>query len=111
MESRRKARIPGTILGSIIFFALFGYLIPENYQVTVMLMSGFLSMFINSYFIKVAYNSFSALVTASVMFPAGKAVIIRIAANILGACITIVSLFVFEKVYEKIDEDNDLVNI
>lgn len=111
IESRRKARIPATILGSIIFFALFGYLIPENYQVTITLMAGFLSMFITSYFIKVAYNSFSALVTASLMFPAGKAVIIRIVANILGAGITIISFFVFEKVYEKIDKNNNLINV
>lgn len=101
---RRKKRIPATIVGSMIMFILFTYVIPEEKVTALMLIAGFLSMFINSYFIKTAYNSFSALVTAMLVMPAGEAVALRIACNIIGASLTIIILFVFEKYFEYKDE-------
>ncbi|MDD3347318.1 MAG: FUSC family protein [Oscillibacter sp.] len=100
---RRRMRIPATILGCVLFMALFGWLIPPDYQTAVVLLAGFLSMFITSYFIKTVYNSFSALVTATLMLPVKAAVLTRIGNNLIGAAVTLVSLFLFNRVFDRLD--------
>ena len=103
-KSRIIRRIPATLIGSVVVFSLFELFVPEQYQTMVILMAGFLSMFITSYFIKTIYNSFSALITALLLFPADQAVVIRIIANIVGSVIAIISIVVFSKIFSKINK-------
>ncbi|MEG0855889.1 MAG: FUSC family protein [Terrisporobacter sp.] len=107
IRERKSARIPATIFGSIICFTLFGYVIPESYQPTVMMMGGLFSMFLTTYFVKTTYNSFAALATASLIMPIHKAVFLRIIANITGVIITIGSMFIFEKVFNNADDKEE----
>ncbi|MEG1431822.1 FUSC family protein [Eubacterium sp.] len=95
VRKRQWLRIPATILGCLVFFALFGILIPPNYQSMVVLMAGFMSMFINSYFIKTIYNSFSALVTATLFMPTEDAIGLRIIGNVAGAIIAVAATYLF----------------
>ena len=101
---RRRLRVPATILGCVLFLTLFGWLIPQSYQTAVILLAGFLSMFITSYFIKTAYNSFSALVTATLLLPAHTAAATRIVNNLIGAAVTVVSLFFWNRLFRRWDK-------
>lgn len=94
-RNRFVRRVPATIIGSVVVFTLFEEFVPAQYQVMVILLAGFLSMFITSYFIKTIYNSFSALITAVLLFPADQAVGIRIVANLIGAAVSVVSIGLF----------------
>lgn len=100
---RRRLRIPATILGCVLFMTLFGWLIPPDYQTTVLLLAGFFSMFITSYFVKTVYNSFSALVTATLLLPAKTAILTRIGNNLIGVCVALTSLFLFNRIYLRMD--------
>lgn len=101
-RSRMRLRLPATIIGSVVVFTLFEFFVPTQYQMMIILMAGFLSMFITSYFIKTIYNSFSALITAVLMFPADQAVGIRVVANLIGVAIAMVSILLFSKVFARI---------
>ncbi|MEG1994007.1 MAG: FUSC family protein [Oscillospiraceae bacterium] len=107
-EKRKYLRIPATILGCVMFFALFEVLIPPQYQTNVMLIAGFLSTFITSYFIKTIYNSFSALVTAALIFPVGEAITMRIFNNIIGAILAVAFVFIFTNIYKRMDIEKSL---
>ncbi len=103
-KSRIKLRIPATIIGSVLVFALFESFIPAKYQTMLILFAGFLSMFIISYFIKTIYNSFSALITAALLFPANEAISLRITANLIGAIIAVFSIIIFSKAFQIIEK-------
>lgn len=99
-KSRIKLRIPATVIGSVLVFVLFESFVPTKYQTMVVMLAGFLSMFITSYFIKTIYNSFSALITAVLLFPTNEAVSLRIAANLIGAVIAVCSIIIFSKAFQ-----------
>lgn len=104
--TRRRYRIPGTILGCFIFWLLFTIIIPIKYQNGFILAAGFLSMFITSYFVKTIYNSFSALVTAVVLFPTSDAIVIRIISNIFGVILAITFNFALTKLFSTLHQEN-----
>lgn len=95
-RERGKARIPAAILGTAIFYILFVLLIPEQYQTIVVLLAGFVAMFIQNYFIKSIYNSFSSLGAAVLLFPTQDALILRVLSNVLGTVLAVISYFVFD---------------
>ncbi|SHJ32087.1 FUSC family protein [Hespellia stercorisuis] len=97
-------RVPATIIGSVVVFTAFEMFVPTQYQVMVILLAGFLSMFITSYFIKTIYNSFSALITAVLLFPADQAVGIRVVANLIGVAVATVSVVVFSKIFQNVGD-------
>ncbi|MGL4546879.1 FUSC family protein [Eubacterium aggregans] len=103
VHKRQWLRVPATLLGCLLFFTLFRYLIPESYQSTVVLMAGFMSMFINSYFIKTIYNSFSALVTATLIMLTESAIWLRILENIIGSIIAVAATYLFAWIWKKQD--------
>ncbi|MDD3339192.1 MAG: FUSC family protein [Lachnospiraceae bacterium] len=103
-KNRMVWRIPATIIGSVVVFTVFEEFVPAQYQVMIILLAGFLSMFITSYFIKTIYNSFSALVTAVLLFPADQAVGIRIVANLIGVAVAMVSIIIFSAVFRKLTQ-------
>lgn len=101
-KSRFLLRIPATIIGSIVVFALFEKFVPMQYQAFAILLAGFLSMFVTSYFIKTIYNSFSALIAAILIFPPEQAVEMRIIGNILGVVIAFISVVVFSVIFNQL---------
>lgn len=101
---RKSARVPATFIGCIIFLALFGYIIPEESQAIFILIGGWLSFFITDYFLKTIYNSFSALGTATIMIPMGKAIWLRLTNNLIGFIIVIISITIFKEIFERIDK-------
>lgn len=103
MMERKMARIPATILGCVLFFVLFECIVPPDRQMAVVLVAGFLSMFITSYFIKTIYNSFSALVTATLLMPAAGAMAVRIVCNILGVAVSALSVLLFSRIFDRMD--------
>lgn len=101
-SKRKYAHIPATVIGCIIFFAVFEYIIPAKNMGTVLLLAGFISTFMTSYFSKTVYNSFSALSSAILIFPTTSAVLIRITANIIGVIVSVISIFVFDIIFKNI---------
>ncbi|MDD3205279.1 MAG: FUSC family protein [Lachnospiraceae bacterium] len=93
---RRMSRVPATILGAILFFMVFEWWIPTEYHQIIILLAGFGSMFITSYFIKTIYNSFSALIAAVLLFSAKDAMVLRVISNLIGVAIAIVSSYLFQ---------------
>lgn len=106
-HKRKYLRVPATILGCILFFILFEVLVPTQYQNNLVLIAGFLSMFITSYFIKIMYNSFSALVAATLIFPVHDAIMIRVFNNIIGAIFVVVFVFIFTNIFKLMDRKNN----
>lgn len=100
-DMRKRHRIPATILGTLLFFALYEMLIPKEYQAISTMTAGFLSMFITSYFIKTVYNSFSALITAALIFPVKEAMLLRVVSNIVGVLIAIIYHEIFKTIFIK----------
>ncbi len=100
-KNRMIRRVPATIIGSVVVFTLFETFVPTQYQVMIVLLAGFLSMFITSYFIKTIYNSFSALITAVLIFPADQAIGIRVLANLIGVAVALLSIIAFSMLFKR----------
>lgn len=99
-EQRRRSRISAAILGSILFFVLFEQVIPTQYHTAIVLVAGFGSMFMESYFIKGIYNSFSALIAAVLLFPADQAILLRIISNVIGVVVAVAIQYTFQKFFD-----------
>lgn len=98
---RMKYRLPATIIGSIVFFIVFEYLVPQSMHSTIVFLTGFLMMFINSYFRKTIANSFNALSSAMLIYSSGGAVVFRILSNAIGVGVVMVSHRIFDHVFER----------
>lgn len=90
---RIKLRIPGTILGGILFFALCIF-IPESCKGLLGLVGGLCVGFCSNYGWQTVFNAFGALYSAIGVYGPLQAVIIRYAANIFGAAY----IFFFDKI-------------
>ncbi|BBF43394.1 hypothetical protein lbkm_2082 [Lachnospiraceae bacterium KM106-2] len=86
-EHRERSiyRVPATLIGSFLFVLLFQFVIPLEHQSVVALIAGFASMFIQSYPLKTAFNSFNALFAACIFFTPINAFLLRVISNIIGA--------------------------
>lgn len=100
--SRGKARIPAAILGTAVFYILFVVVIPPQYQPAVVMLAGFLAMFIENYFIKSIYNSFSSLGAAVLLFPTKDALLLRVLSNIIGTLAAVASYFLFNLIFDRL---------
>lgn len=103
-KGRRISRIPATIFGTILFYMVFEQIVPEEYHQIIVLLAGFGSMFITSYFIKTVYNSFSALIAAALLFSTPTAMLLRVVSNILGVFIAVASNFIFNRFFGTLDD-------
>lgn len=103
-SKRGKVRIPAAILGTALFYLLFVVIVPISYQSMVVLLASYIAMFTKNYFLKSIYNSFSALGTAVLLFPANVAMALRIYSNILGTVIAFVGYFLFKWIFHCIDQ-------
>lgn len=97
--NRGMARIPAAIIGTALFYILFSILIPESIQPIVVMLAGFMAMFIQNYFIKSIYNSFSSLGAAILLFSTKDAIILRIISNIIGTVSSVISYFLFNIIF------------
>lgn len=94
-KERGRVRIIAAILGTALFYILFEILIPIKYQTAVVMLAGFVAMFIQNYFIKSIYNSFSALGAAVLIFPVNDALVLRVVSNIIGTIASVCSYGIF----------------
>lgn len=101
-RKRRLHRIPCTILGCIAYFVLMELLIPAKFHTVFIMLMGFCSMFMSSYFIKTIYNSFSALTTATATIVTSSAISGRIVANITGALLAVIITFLCTTVLTRV---------
>lgn len=99
---RMKFRLPATIVGSVIFFILFEFVVPMEYQQLVVIATGFIMMFIDNYVRKTVANSFSALMAAMLIFSTKEAMLLRIVANAVGLVIVILSQIGFKCLFNKL---------
>lgn len=99
--ARSRARIPAAILGTALFYILSVLIIPESLQPAIVLIAGFAAMFIQNYFIKSIYNSFSSLGAAIILFPTTDALMLRIVSNIIGTLIALVSYYLIRKLFHR----------
>lgn len=104
---RTKTRLIATILGTTLYFIMFSYLVPSEYQVIVSLVAGFIMMFLENYFAKTIANSFTALISATILFSTTDASIIRIVSNVIGILLVLISQAIFEAVFDKINEKKE----
>lgn len=103
---RLRYRLPSTIIGSVLFFVLFAYLIPQRYEGVVALCVGFIMMFMSSYSVKTVANAFSSLFLAALLFSPDEAVVLRIVSNIIGVVIVVASHLFFKWLFKRIGNDD-----
>lgn len=101
-KERGRVRIVAAILGTALFYILFQILIPVQYQSIVVMLAGFIAMFIQNYFIKSIYNSFSALGAAVLLFPTKDALLLRVGSNIIGTAVAVCSYGIFNIIFNKL---------
>lgn len=103
--AKGKVRIPAAILGTALFYLLFEVLIPIRFQGMVVMLAGFIAMFIQNYFVKSIYNSFSSLGAAVLLFSTKGAMELRIISNIIGTVVSVVSFAFFEVFFRSLSLD------
>lgn len=108
-SDRAKVRIPAAILGVAVFYILFEIIIPVDYQEIVVMLAGFMSMFMANYFVKSIYNSFSSLGAAVLLFPVKDALVLRIASNVIGTLIAIGSYLLFNLIFKLISRKQEKI--
>lgn len=105
---RTKTRLIATMLGTALYFIMFSYLVPQEYQVIVSLVAGFIMMFLENYFVKTIANSFTALISATILFSTTDASIIRVISNVIAIIFVLISQAIFETIFDKINEKKEL---
>lgn len=90
-ESRKKIvyRIIGTIIGGILFFILFEWIIPQSWHPALLLLSGYIYLFLRTYWIQQIFVTLSSLSGAMVFLQADTAFELRILFVLIGIGIVI----------------------
>lgn len=88
-RTRRKKRLPATLLAAALFLLLYELVIPAEYHAILMLVSGFAAMLLRGYFGKTVINSFNALLSAAASMPSCSVAVHRIGANLAGVLIAL----------------------
>lgn len=94
-ESRKKIlyRILGTIIGGVLFFVLFEWVIPNAWDPVVLLVTGYIYLFLRTYWIQQIFVTLSSLSGAMVFLEADVAFELRILFVLIGvAVVVLVSL-------------------
>ncbi|MEG2093573.1 MAG: FUSC family protein [Lachnospiraceae bacterium] len=89
-------RTIATVFGVILFVLLFRVLIPPEYDVLLILFSGYLSTFLSQYKYKQIINAISAINASLVLMDTSTAVINRFLCLLVGIAI-VLGLFLLEK--------------
>lgn len=95
MSDRIKFRVPGTILGSLLFLAAY-FLLPEGSVSYLGILGGIGTGLSASYGWQTAYNAFSSLAIAVPVFGLSGAVLLRISHNIFASVFT----WLFDRIFD-----------
>ena len=95
MTERVKHRIPGNILGSLLFLAAY-FLLPEGAVSYLGILGGIGTGFSATYGWQAIFNSFSALAVAMPVFGLPLAIFLRIFNNVFGA----LYVWLFDRIFE-----------
>jgi len=85
---KTRDRLIGTLLGIMIFYISLVKLIPTEFAIYFILMTGFISYFLVDYRYKTIVNSIAALNAALLILPSAHSILNRLFALALGVIIT-----------------------
>ena len=90
-ESRKKIvyRIIGTIIGGILFFVLFEWVVPDPWHPVLLLATGYVYLFLRTYWIQQIFITLSSLSGAMVFLHADVAIEMRILFVLIGIAIVV----------------------
>lgn len=100
-RQKARERITGTIIGSLVFFALL-QVIPSNYTLYMGLIAGVCLGFSTSYTYQSVFNAFGALGIAVSLFGTEASVLERVEDNLLGIVLALVVTAACDYAYAKI---------
>ncbi|MGG5460554.1 FUSC family protein [Clostridium sp. B9] len=89
-KTRVKERFFGTLIGSVIFIVLFGYIFPPEYSTLVLLLLSYVYTFVNEYKIKIIFITMNALGAAMILFNPSESIPMRIAFIAIGIGIALI---------------------
>lgn len=98
---RIRDRIPGTLIGCLVFYVVFVLLVPEQYMMAALLTAGFLGMFFTNNLAKASYNTCMALTAAVLLFPIKTAIGLRLLMNVIGLALAMLSTLMFTRIFQK----------
>ena len=102
--SQTKERIPeriiGTIIGAVIFIVLFYFIVPKSLDSMVLLIIGYIYMFVKPYKLQMIFVTLNSLAAAMILFDASVSVPMRIAFLLVGILIAVVVNKPLYKLYE-----------
>ncbi|MBB6631469.1 FUSC family protein [Clostridium algidicarnis] len=110
IQYRVKRRCPFTIIGSLMFVALY-LVIPEGYKGYVGIIGGLMVGASGMYTWQTSFNCFGALSAAVPIFGLHWAIVIRIVDNIIGVVYGKVYNKIFDKVDEKVFGENTIMGV
>lgn len=107
---RIKHRFIGNLLGIILFFLLFQWLIPKEYAMYVILILGYIGSFFSEYKYKQTINAISALNASLVLLDTKEAMLDRLLFLGIGVLIVLGIYYLatfLKNIYKKYIENND----
>lgn len=110
-ESRKKIvyRIIGTIVGGVLFFVLFEWVVPQPWHPVLLILTGYIYLFLRTYWIQQVFITLNSLSGAMVFLQADAAFEMRIVFMLIGvAIVVLISLCarfgLIDKVYNQIQK-------
>ena len=90
-ESRKKIvyRIIGTIIGGILYFVLFEWVVPAPWHPVLLILTGYIYLFLRTYWIQQIFITLNSLSGAMVFFQADVAFEMRIFFVLIGIAIVV----------------------
>ncbi|MBF8984866.1 FUSC family protein [Lutibacter sp. B2] len=109
-KQRIKYRVFGTILGSLIFVALFNFLVPKNLSTYVLLFLSYIYTFIKEYKVQIVFITMNSLGAAMILYDMSVSVPMRISFILAGTVIAfIVNKGFYDKFAKKEEEEEEEV--
>lgn len=94
-------RISGTLIGALIYFALFEHILPESSIIFITFILSYIYTFIKSYHIQIIFITINSLNAAKEVFDSGHPIIFRISFLFLGIIIALIVIFLENKFLNK----------
>lgn len=101
MFIRIKQRTIGTILGTVFVAIVFGYLIPQKYQIIIVMLFGYLGFFYNDYSHKQFFNFVSSISASLIVFNQNTAMLNRFISLCIGISIVLILYFIEKNIFNK----------
>ena len=97
-RQRIKYRVFGTILGAIIFMAVFKFLVPKNLSAYVLLFLNYIYTFIKEYKVKIVFITINSLGSVMIFYNMYMSASMRIGLTLVG---TIIAFIINKGFYDK----------